>query len=61
MVEWHEWIKGKLEVLLSRTKELEYTYPGEFYPVGAWAAVKLLALMNYLPVYTKNSSLNSIS
>jgi three-Cys-motif partner protein len=53
MVEWHEWIKGKLEVLLSRTKELEYTYPGEFYPVGAWAAVKLLALMNYLPVYTK--------
>jgi len=48
-----QWLTQKLQHMLSVAKAFKSICPGVYYATGAWSAIKLLTILNYVPIYTK--------
>jgi len=48
-----QWLTKKLQYMLSVADTFKSICPGVYYTTGAWSTIKLLTLLNYVPIYTK--------
>lgn len=48
-----QWLKEKLKYMISTAEAFKSVYPGVYYNTGAWSTIKLLTILNYVPIYTK--------
>lgn len=48
-----QWLKEKLKYMISTAEAFKSIYPGVYYDTGAWSTIKLLTILNYVPIYTR--------
>lgn len=47
------WLKEKLRYMIGTAETFTTICPEIYYSTGAWSAIKLLTILNYVPIYTK--------
>jgi len=48
-----QWLTRKLQYMLGVADNFKSICPGVYYTTGTWSTIKLLTLLNYVPIYTK--------
>jgi len=48
-----QWLTKKLQYMLGVANTFKSICPDVYYTTGAWSTIKLLTILNYVPIYTK--------
>jgi three-Cys-motif partner protein len=48
-----QWLKEKLKFMINKAEAFKSINPGVYYETGAWSTIKLMTILNYVPIYTR--------